>query len=412
MEPYKDDELTTTLQALRPAPRPAFAAELDARVAAGFPRESRSGGSSFSAMVDRVRALKPRQVLLPAGGLALTAIAIATVVASLASFGGSSSSDSEELGVAIPSGKQERLSQPETSGGDLLSQVDKFQEGQAPATSGSQASNSAGGSSAEAEYETEASRAEGLSAIDRQSAYDRAGGPINPSAFSTENRAVERSSELTLGTESENVGKASGEVFDVVHTYRGIVLRSQTSDGSAGAASAEFELLIPSAKLGDAMAAFSAIAEVRSRHEATTDITAPTVSAAEHLEDSKARIDSLLAQLAAAETESEREAVEAELRGERSRSAALSAQLQSLERRANLSRVSLRIESDEAGAAPGADGSWGIGDALHDAGRILAVAAAVTLVGLAVLGPIALIVLLAWLAHRAWVQRGRRQALG
>ena len=59
------------------------------------------------------------------------------------------------------------------------------------------------------------------------------------------------------------------------------------------------------------------------------------------------------------------------------------------------------------------DGSaWGIDDAFHDAGHILAVAAAVTVVGLAILGPIALIALLAWLTHRTWVRRERRRALG
>jgi hypothetical protein len=396
MEPFRHDELSTALQALRPAPRPAFAAKLDARVAAGFPRESRTGGVALAAAMNRLRALKPRQMLIPAGGLALSAIVVATVVVS---FGGSSSSDDVQLGRgsdAFLSGESPK-SAPKSGPSDysrgsdnLLSETRLFESKAPTANSGAAAPSSSAESAAQAD-----------GVIDRTSGF----------AAGTSKRAVERSSELTLGTEPENVGKAAGEVFDVVHTYRGIVLRSQTSDGTAGAASAEFELLIPSAKLGDAMAAFSEIAEVRSRHEATTDITAPTVGVAEHLEDSRARVDSLLAQLAAAETESEREAVEAELRGERNRSAVLSSQLQSLERRANLSRVSLRIEGGETGAAPGAGGSWGIGDALHDAGRILDVAAAVTLVGLAVLGPIALIALLAWLAHRAWVRRGRRQAL-
>lgn len=374
MEPFRDDQLIETLCSLRPTPRPAFAAELDARVAAGFPRESRAGRASLAGAVDRLRALKPSQVLLPAGTTALAAILIAAVVVSQNNGGSDSAVSSAEQDI------QQALERESQTG---------FLSGR----------SGAGSSSSEESASAAPKAADGVATS--ASGY----------AADTANRAVERSAELTLGTEPENVGKASGEVFDVVHTYRGIVLRSQTNDGSAGAASAEFELLIPSAKLGDAMAAFSDIAEVRSRHEATTDITAPTVGVAEQLEDSKARIDSLLAQLAAAETESEREAVEAELRSERSRSAVLSSQLQSLERRANLSRLSLRIESGEAGAAPDAGGSWGIGDALDDAGRILAVAAAVTLVGLAVLGPVALIALLAWLAQRAWVRRGRRQAL-
>ena len=65
------------------------------------------------------------------------------------------------------------------------------------------------------------------------------------------------------------------------------------------------------------LAAFSAIDEVRSRHEATADITKPTIATSEELRDSRARIDSLLAQLSTAEIESEREAIETELRGER-----------------------------------------------------------------------------------------------
>jgi hypothetical protein len=40
MEPPKNDQLIADLQALRPTPRPQFAAELDERAAAGFPRRS------------------------------------------------------------------------------------------------------------------------------------------------------------------------------------------------------------------------------------------------------------------------------------------------------------------------------------------------------------------------------------
>lgn len=402
MEPFRDDELSTALSALRPTPRADFAAELDARVAAGFPRESRLGELSPRAALDWLRALKPRHVLLPAGGLALTAIVVATAVVALNSRG--------SVDVMM------------SGGGGGESQVGPLSKTQSMRSEFAPSGDSAAAAEQLKPFSQEPQpldkRVE--KSFDGAGGYTRGGTNLSlPSAASAtaaaplvEKRAVERSAELTLGTAPENVGKASGEVFDVVHAYRGVVLRSQTSDGTAGNASAKFELLIPSAKLGDAMAAFSEIAEVRSRHEATADITAPTVGVAEQLEDSRARIDSLLAQLAAAETESEREAVEAELRGERNRSAALSSQLESLERRASLSRVSVRIESGEAGAAPDAGGSWGIGDALHDAGQILAVAAAVILVSLAVLGPIALIALLAWLTHRAWVRRGRRQALG
>jgi len=57
------------------------------------------------------------------------------------------------------------------------------------------------------------------------------------------------------------------------------------------------------------------------------------------------------------------------------------------------------------------EGGWGVSDGLDDAGRILAVAAGVTVIALAILGPLALIALLAWLAHRILVRRSRERAL-
>ncbi len=41
METPRDEQLAADLRALRPTPRPEFAAELDERAAAGFPRRSR-----------------------------------------------------------------------------------------------------------------------------------------------------------------------------------------------------------------------------------------------------------------------------------------------------------------------------------------------------------------------------------
>jgi hypothetical protein len=201
---------------------------------------------------------------------------------------------------------------------------------------------------------------------------------------------------------STQAGEALGPGFSGSPATR----HSTTNSGKGGGA--QFDLLIPSAKLGDALAAFSAIDEVQSRHEATDDITAPTISAREELQDSRARIDALLAQLSTAETETEAEAVETELRGERRHAARLRARLANLDRRTTYSHVSVRIESGES-TDPG--GTWGFDDAIGDAGRILAIAAAVTLVGLAIVGPLALLAFLAWLAHRLWLRTRRKRAL-
>lgn len=368
METPRDDQLIADLQALRPTPRPEFAAELDERAAAGFPRRTHWRWTPF----ERLRAVQPRRLLIPAGGLAIVAVAVVTVL----SIGGSESGQ-----VDLHSAIEKARPSPRPSG-----EVEEV----APA-SGTGASSAVAGSAEGSEPAAGANR--GFNA-----------------SFNARHRAVERNAELVLGADPADVADDSSKVFEAVHAHDGIVMRSSTREGEAGVAAARFELLIPSAKLSDALAALSGIDEVRSRHEATDDITAPTVQTGELLQDSKARVDSLLAQLEAAETESEREAVEDELAAERRHRARLRAQLQHLERRADYSRVLVRIETGASEGSTGG-GAWGIDDALGDAGHILAVAAAVSVVALAILGPIALIALLAWLTHRAWVRRERRRVL-
>jgi hypothetical protein len=370
MEPFRDNQLIADLRALRPTPRPQFAAELDERAAAGFPRRSR--------LPLTLPSLPALRLLIPAGGVA--AILLAIVVA-LTSGGGSGSSGPDlhfsqaapERGVPSIGGTSHAApnsAAPEASSGTLF-------EAESTALP---ASKQAAGSERLSEAQT------------------------------LHHRAVERSAEITLAAAPKDVDDDASRVFEAVHANNGIVMRSSTQEGRPGEAGATFDLLIPSARLDDAMAAFSDIDAVRSLHEATADITAPTVTAAELLKESHARIDSLLAQLGTAETEEEQEAIEAELRHERRHASRLAAQLTHLHKRADYSRVSLQIETGGEESS-GGGGAWGIDDALHDAGHVLTVAAAITLIALAVLSPIAVIALLAWLTHRAWVRRERRRVL-
>jgi len=400
METPRDEQLAADLRALRPTPRPEFAAELDERAAAGFPRRSRltlkSPPDLFTAMRNK-RPAHLRRLLIPAGGVAVLAIAVASaVIVSSESGGGSSSGEPRPLLDKTETSKPEQAHPFSGSAAGAAEEA-------TPATA--EAESSVGASSSEQSSDEVVAPAE---------APVQPGAQINNQLGSAKpgvhNRAVEHNAELVLGADPADVGDDSSAVFEAVHAHDGIVLRSSTREGEAGVAAARFELLIPSGKLGDALAALSGIDEVRSRHEATNDITAPTVSTGELLQDSKARVDSLLAQLAGAETESEREAVEAELAQERRHRARLRTQLQRLERRADYSRVLVRIETGDSAKSPD-EGGWGIGDALDDAGQILAVALAVTVVALAILGPIALVALLAWVAHRAWVRRERRRVL-
>jgi hypothetical protein len=380
------EDVAAALAEVRTAPRAGFAAELDELVAAGFPRKSRLG--RLQAISARVRGLSPQRLLIASGATALVAIAIATAV--ISSTGP----------VPAPIALEQHATRQTSGAGGVQSTK--------------QSSGAGGVQYSEALPQVAAGPVESSSAAGR---YESSGGSFSPEALSSPatgqalrdfaHRDIERSAEIGLLADPADIAGDSARVFSAVHDARGIVLRSTTTAGRN--AGAHFDLLIPSTRLGDALAAFSAIDEVRSRHEATADITKPTVTVGEELRGSRARIDSLLAQLAEAEVESEQEAIEAELRGERHHAARLRSQAARLHQRADFSRVSLRIEAGPSSET--SSGGWGIADAWDDAGHILAIAAGVTVIGLAVIAPLALIVLLAWLAHRLWLRARRERAL-
>jgi Domain of unknown function (DUF4349) len=381
MERSSNHEVAAALAEARPAPRQAFMQELDQRVAAGFPRRSRFSRFPLAGLAGRLGTRSPMRLSFAGAAVALVAIAVATAVIA--------SSGSESRPIAIGSGSPtpgpsvqsaegtHQVAPPKSSEGVQSSEVIPF-----AATAGSSGSG----------------RAVSPPAIHSPNAESL----LN---FS-HNREIERSAEIGLLADPADVADDSAKIFAAVHDADGIVLHSTTSSGKG--AGARFELLIPSARLGDALAAFSSVDEVRSRHEATDDITKPVVTANEELQDTQARVDSLLAQLSGSEVESEREAIAAELRVERHRAARLRNQLARLHQRITYSRVLVRIES---GPSTESGGSWGIGDASHDAGHILGIAAGVTLIGLTTIAPLALLCLLAWLAQRLYLRSRRERAL-
>jgi hypothetical protein len=397
MERSKDhDEIAAALAQARPTLRQAFAEELDQRVAAGFPRRSRFSRSPLAGLADRFGVDSPRRLSFAGAAVALLAIAVATVV--IASSGSGSRPIALDSGPTTPrppaQGSQAvpPVAAPESSGGVQHSDV-------IPQAAATESSSSGRAVSPPAAHSSEA---------ESGPVYGPAHEAIETEGLAdlSRHREIERSAEIGLLAAPADVADDSAKVFAAVHDTNGIVLHSTTSSGRNGGA--RFELLIPSARLGDALAAFSSIDEVRSRHEATDDITKPTVTVSEELEDSQARVDGLLAQLSNAEVESEREAIAAELRAERAHAARLRNQLARLHQRTTYSRVLVRIQS---GSSTESGGAWGISDAFGDAGHILGIAAGVTLVGLAVIAPLALLLLLAWLAHRLWLRTRRERAL-
>ncbi len=391
MEMSRDDfELTMELRALRPVPPVTFSEELDARVAAGFAKTNEGKNGLLGRTARALRSISSRQLVLPAGAVALTAIVVATAVIAIGEEDPGSSRDIVQLGRSA--GKDSSAGRGRrTQFSDTPSSFSGH-----PRIAASKAASGAG----------ETSAGSGVSA-NPNAGIQLQGAP--GFLAGARHRAVERDAELVLRTQPGEIGKVSREVFDAVHAANGVVLSSSVRDQDSES-SARFQLLVPGAQLGDALVSLSQIAEVRSRHESTLDITAPTVSVSDRLKDSEATIEGMLAQLGAAESYEERALLERQLRQERQRAAVLRSQLDHLQRRADFARISLRIESgSDAGAA--GSGRWGVDDALRDANRILAIAAGVAVVGLAVLGPLALIGLLAWLAQRTWQRQRRERAL-
>lgn len=391
MEPRRDEtDLATELRALRPRPRPEFTAELDARAAAGFAGAAEDdGGQAPNRLGKQLRGMPRWRIPALAGATATVAIVVATTVVAI------SEDDAVTPNAQRSSASPQRL--------ERVARSPSVQFSERPPVAGGTKSASGDSSSPQSSEAAGGERASYAAGANLRAA--------GPNAFLANRRDVERSARLVLATEPSELRAAAARVFDTVHSFDGIVLRSSISAGDEAEASAAFHLLIPSGKLGDALAGFSEIAEVRSRQESTGDVTGRTTGVEERIRDSRATIESLLAELASSGTEAERSVAESRLRSERRQLAALRSGLQSLERRVNLSRVSLRIESGPAGTSAD-DGSWGISEAIEDAGRILGIAAGVTLIGLAVVAPLALIAALGWLGWRVWVKRRREDALG
>lgn len=400
-------ELAIELRDMRPTPSQEFAAKLDAAAADGFTGPSAAGLRSSSAAGDGLdragawfgRAIDgfARRPMIPAVATGLCALLVAGVVVIPGETGSKDPSvDDVALTSAGSSPDQGQTAIPESAAG---------QSGSA-ASSEDAAGASAGGS---------VSKPNAPSSAAPSVASDAAVAPTSQgkaAATDAGKRAVERDAQLTLGTDPEKVRDVTAKVISVVGAHEGIVLSSTVRDGSAGSAGASFSLLIPSAELTDALSDLSGIADLRSRQENALDITAPTVSATEHLRDAQAEVRGLLKQLAETTTDAERASVKIDLAYAHRKAARIESRLNKLERRANFSRVSVDVVTGSAASfGSTADDDWSLGDAAHDAVRVLSVAAGVILVSLALLAPLAMIGMLIWMVRRGTVRRGRERAL-
>jgi hypothetical protein len=365
LTPAQMEELGTLLLAERPTPSPTFAAELDARVAARFaaPRRRRE------APAGRARAWTAllQRPFLPAAAVTL-AVGLVALVIALDGGGRSQLPDGGSAGLV------QRQSTPDASA-----------------------------TAPESAATDEAAPAPQRDAL----------APTAPSADADAGRKVERTASLELGTAPEHVDDVAQSVLGVVARNDGIVDQSSVQSGTTGG-EARFELRIPAARLQPALAALSRLpdAHVLARTDDSQDVNQAYVSVRRRLANARAERAGVVRALRNADTEDETLRLRARLDQLEGVIATAERSQRALDRRVDFSRVSVAVHGDAStGAGVPGDDSFTLGDAAHDALRVLEVAAGVVVIAAAALVPVALLAALGWPLARGARRRRREHVL-
>jgi hypothetical protein len=351
-------DLEMLLRDVRPVPDPAWAARLDARVAARFPGPPPRWKRPLIALRDHIFALGAVTTV------AAAAIGFVFVIASIDTGG-----DDEAA-----------------SGGSSA----------APAMQAPEKDSGGGGAS---------------SAVDEESLQRHAAPTPAAVAPGGGDRAVLSAATLTLSTTPDRVEAVTDRAISTVDGLGGYVQSSEVSR-SGSSASSTLTLKIPSAKLDAGLAQLSKLAHVKSRSQQDEDMTDQREALEAAVRDARADREGLRARLAKATTDKERSRLRAQLDRATRRVTQRQRRVAELNNAVSFATVDLTVEGDRRSGAAAAPGErWTPGDALGDAVRVLEVTAGVLLIALAVLLPIAVIAVLAALASRVLVRRRRERAL-
>jgi hypothetical protein len=230
----------------------------------------------------------------------------------------------------------------------------------------------------------------------------------------TTGRKVVQSAQLTLAAAPNRIDDVAQQVYDTIGALNGVVESSTVTQTGGPGGYAQFQLSVPSASLGLAMSRLSSLsnAQVVSRTDASQDITDQYGAAQRALADARALRTSLLKQLATATTTEQIDSLKAQIHDAEASISSDQATLNRLNHQVGFSQLALQINGRST-PAPVSHGSggFGIGKALHVAGRVLTVAAGVALIAIAALTPIALVVAFGLWIGSAVRRRRREQAL-
>jgi hypothetical protein len=372
-----EEELIRELREERPEVDPEFGRKLDEWAEAGFPRGKRPGPSrdglrsriaqGIEGGREKFANTPPRRLIAPVGAAATLVVVVGIAISQ--SGGGE-----DALTVAEPD--METLQAP--------------------------------GGSGEAPAATDAGVPEAQRAAEDSDVTDAGAPPNGAGEPGPAGRKVAQQVDLRLASERDEVQSVADGVNSVVNKYRGFVVDSsvETGDSELGAG-ANFRMRIPARNLQAALAEMSELAHVESRTEGTRDITARFLSAEDRIEEGRARRESLLKQLADADTRSEKNSIEAQLRIVNSELSAARSDLAGARERVQLVPVTVSIVAEDGVG----DGEWGVDEALEDAGGVLSALAGALLVGGAVLVPLVLVAGAAYAINRRRIRAARDRAL-
>ncbi len=399
-------ELALLVTMDRPAVDPDFAASMDRRVAGRF-EDATDSGAAVADSGRRRFTLPWREWMGPLAGLAAGCAAIAVVVIAIGSSGaGGSSATSSVAASALTTTSSASSSSASSSSGNAAG---GSAESLAPAKRSSAASAVTPSATATSPTPTGAPVAAGSAASTAST-----GSVANPQPVPN-GRKIVQSAQLALGTPVEHIDDVAQEVFAVAGREHAVVNNSNVTAGVGG--SAQFQLSVPSSALATTMSELSQLhyANVISRTDATQDVNGQYLSDTRKLSDDRALRTSLLKQLANATTQEQIDSLNARIRDAEASIRSDEATLNTMNHKIDFSQVDVNINS---GAVPVSSGhsshsgsSFTLGNAAHDAGRVLTVVAGVILIALAVIAPLALLGLLAWWIWSRVRHRRREQAL-
>jgi Domain of unknown function (DUF4349) len=391
-------ELTLILAGQRPEPSAAFRAALDQRVAQSFAAPAAGGARAPAGKRRR------RWLYAPGAAFGVAAAAAGVIVVS----GGSPPRPLAQAISAAPGVKA-----PANANGALPHRA-AAPRGAAPAQSSSSASSAATSTSSSAASSPGSAAATSSGSAAATSggsagAASPAGAPLTPG------RQVIRSAQISLSTRPSQVDNVAQQVFTVVANQNGVVESSNVTATNNASGYAQFQLSVPNANLGAAMAALSRLpgAAVVSRNDVTQDVTGQVGGAGRTLADARAERTALLRQLAIATTSTAINSLEIQIRDANASIASDLATLRALQRQVASSQISLTINASMIAGHHNSStgGGFTLGRAAHQAGRVLVVAAGVVLIALAVLVPVGLVAGLGLWVGYAVRRRRREQAL-